>query len=63
MKNRKKWEVWGWYQVLDTIAEGDRFRSSNQSKMEGAMTSNFYEAMIWLGKERHMNADVGKSNK
>jgi hypothetical protein len=51
--------VWGWYIVLDTIAEGDRFGSSGMSKMEGALRSNFYEAMIWVGKQRHLMAENG----
>lgn len=54
-----KWGVWGWYIVLDTIAEGDRFGGSGMSKMEGALRSNFYEAMIWVGKQRHIMAENG----
>lgn len=27
------------------------------SKMEGALASNFYEAMIWVGKQRHLMAE------
>lgn len=58
LKNaHQKWGVWGWYIVLDNIAEGDRFRKPEYSKMEGALTSNFYEAMIWVGKQRHLLAD------
>ena len=29
------------------------------SKMEGALRSNFYEAMIWVGKQRHLMAENG----
>jgi hypothetical protein len=49
--------VWGWYIVLDTIAEGDRFGKPGMSKMDGALASNFYEAMIWVGKQRHLMAE------
>jgi hypothetical protein len=52
-----KWGVWGWYIVLDTIAEGDRFGRAGMSKMEGALSSNFYEAMIWVGKQRHLSLE------
>lgn len=30
--------------------------------MEGALTSNFYEAMIWVGKQRHLMADDKPAN-
>jgi hypothetical protein len=49
---KRKWETWGWYSILSTIAEADIFRSkANMSKMEAAMSANFYEAMIWVAKE------------
>jgi hypothetical protein len=57
-----KWQTWGWYIVLDSIAEGDRFGKPNLSKMEGALASNFYEAMIWVGKQRHLLADTTKND-
>lgn len=60
-KAHAKWQVWGWYIVLDNIAEGDRFGRPDLSKMEGALSSNFYEAMIWIGKQRHLMADESKS--
>ena len=64
LKNaHQKWNVWGWYIVLDTIAEGDRFGKPEYSKMEGALTSNFYEAMIWVGKQRHLLSDENKPEK
>jgi len=31
--------------------------------MEGALASNFYEAMIWIGKERHLMAEPEKSTR
>lgn len=55
-----KWTVWGWYIVLDSIAEGDRFGRPDLTKMEGALLSNFYEAMIWVGKQRHLQSDETK---
>lgn len=31
------------------------------TKMEGALASNFYEAMIWIGKQRHLMAEPVKN--
>jgi hypothetical protein len=28
--------------------------------MEGALSSNFYEAMIWVGKQRHLAIDANQ---
>lgn len=53
--------MWGWYIVLDAIAEGHRFGKPELTKMEGALASNFYEAMIWVGKQRHLMADESKA--
>ena len=46
--------------MLDAIAEGDRFGRPELTKMEGALASNFYEAMIWVGKQRHLLSDETK---
>lgn len=54
--------MWGWYTVLDAIAEGNRFGDPALSKMHGALTSNFYEAMIWVANQRHKQADTAKND-
>ena len=60
-KNKHKWDIWNWYSIVDEIAEGDRFTRTGQTKMEGAMSANFYEAMTLYAKMRHMAHDFSQT--
>lgn len=61
--NAAKWDTWGWLIILDDIAASNRFKQPNLTPMESALDSYFWEAMIWKGKEKHMNVNLAELNK
>ena len=43
---------WGWYLIVDALADGGRFTLPGYSPQDSAQRSNFFEAMIWYAKEK-----------
>lgn len=61
LSNRNKWQTWGWYNVLKSIADSGAFNKPPMSPMESAMYANFYECMIYMANEKHMNESPPKN--
>lgn len=45
---------WGWYLILDSLADSGRFDRNGFTPLESAMISNYTEAMIWYAKEKNV---------
>jgi hypothetical protein len=52
---QKLFERWGWYLIVDAIAEGGRFVAGGLSPIDSANVANFYEAMMWYAKEKNVS--------
>ena len=53
---------WGWYLVVDAIAEGGRFQHPGLTPLHSAQSAAFYEAMLWYAKQKDCNEQQARLN-